>query len=108
MTTTLCLRPVVGEPLKTFKYVLPETRTTLAVAARHLIIAVGVDPDDGRTPAVWFDEASERARPVHVRLELVAPGGRVPVGGRQLGTVAGRGGEVDVFGTYLGPVSDEN
>jgi hypothetical protein len=101
---TLCLRPAPGEPVETVKYVLREPLTTLAVAARHLIAAIDIDPDDGRTPTVWFDEATHRARPVHVRLELVAHGDRAPVGARQLGTV----GDLDVYGTYLGPVSEEN
>jgi hypothetical protein len=57
---------------------------------------------------VWFDEATQRARPVHVRLELVAPGDRVPLGGRRVGTLTGPGGDLDVYGTYLGPVSEEN
>lgn len=108
MTATLCLRPVVGEPLGRFKYPLPEARTVLAVAARHVIVEFGLDPDDGATPAVWFEEAAERARPVHVRLELVPLGGRVPVGGRRLATISVPSGDLDVYGTYLGPVSEEN
>jgi hypothetical protein len=108
MTVTLCLRPVAGEPCETVKYLLPGPRTVVAVAARHLVVQVGLDPDNGVTPAVWIDSAVERARPVDVRLELVAAGDRVPVGGRLLGSVAGPAGELAVYGTYLGPVSDEN
>lgn len=105
---TLCLRPAAGEPIETVKHALREPRTMLAVAARHLVVRIGLDPDDGTTPAVWFDEATQRARPVHVRVELVAPGSRVPVGGRSLGTVVAPNGPLDVYGTYLGPVSEEN
>lgn len=102
---TLCLRPVFGEPLASSKYVLREPRTVLAVAARHLIVDISLDPDDGTTPTVWLDEAIERARPVHVRLELVAAGDRVPITGRRLGRVSNG---LDLYGTYLGPVSEEN
>jgi hypothetical protein len=108
MTTTLCLRPVAGEPCETVKYLLREPRTVVAVAARHVVVQVGLDPDDGATAAVWIDSAVERARPVDVRLELTTSGDRPPVGGRLLGSVAGSSGELAVYGTYLGPVSDEN
>lgn len=108
MTVTLCLRPQAGEPRTTVKCLLTERRTALVVAARHLVMEVGLDPDDGATPAVWIEAATERARPVDVRFELVRPGERAPVGARLLGSVSDSSGEVAVYGTYLGPVSEEN
>jgi hypothetical protein len=107
MTLTLCLRPTAGEPRATVKFVLTQRRTAVAVAARHLVVEVGLD-DDGTTPAVWIEMATERARPVDVRFELVPRGERVPVGARLVGSVSGPAGEVDVYGSYLGPVSEEN
>jgi hypothetical protein len=104
MPLTLCLPPSAGEPREVVKCVLNEQRTVLAVPARHLIDRIGIDPEDGSSVAVWIDGASERARPVHVRFELVSVDTPAPFSGQLLGRV----GDHDVYGAYLGPVSEEN
>jgi hypothetical protein len=107
MAVTLCLAPSPGEPREIVRYSLKERQTVIAVPARHVVERVG-NPDDGDVPAVWLDVATERARPVHVRFELRTPGTGGPARGRLLGRVRWQGGDADVYGMYLGPVSEEN
>jgi hypothetical protein len=107
MAVTLCLAPLPGEPREVVRHPLEERQTVIAVPARHLVERVG-NPDDGDVPAVWLDVATERARPVHVRFELRTAGASGPARGRLLGRVRWQGSAADVYGTYLGPVSEEN
>jgi hypothetical protein len=107
MGVTLCLAPLAGEPREVVRYQLAERQTVVVAPARHLVDRVG-DPDEGGTPSVWLDVATERARPVHVRFDVVVPGTEGPARGRLLGRVRWQGDDADVYGTYLGPVSEEN
>jgi hypothetical protein len=107
MAVTLCLPPSAGEARKIVSYALAERQTVIAVPARHLVDRVG-NPDEDAVPAVWLDIATERARPVHVRFDVVDPGATGPARSRLLGRVRWQGGAADVYGTYLGPVSEEN
>jgi hypothetical protein len=43
-----------------------------------------------------------------VRFDVVDPGATGPARSRLLGRVRWQGGAADVYGTYLGPVSEEN
>jgi hypothetical protein len=108
MAVTLCLPPSSGEPREIVKYLLSERKTVIAVPARHLVDRVAADADAGGIPAVWLDIATERARPVHVRFELLALGSDAPARSHLLGRVQWQGEEYDVYGAYLGPVSEEN
>ena len=108
MAMTLCLAPSAGEPREIVRYLLAERQTVIAVPARHLVDRVGNTDDDDDFPAVWLDVTTERARPVHVRIDLLVPGTSGPARGRLLGRVRWQGSDADVYGTYLGPVSDEN
>jgi len=107
MAVTLCLAPSADEPREIVSYLLAEHQTVVAVPARHLVDRVG-NLDEGSAPAVWLDVATSRARPVHVRFDLLVPGASGPARGRFLGRVRWQGDDADVYGTYLGPVSAEN
>jgi hypothetical protein len=106
MVVSLCLPPSPGEPREIVVCRLKDRQTVVAVPARHLVARVG-NPDDDAVPAVWLEVATERARPVDVRFELVS-GSPGPARGRLLGRVRWHGRDADVYGTYLGPVSAEN
>jgi hypothetical protein len=105
MPVTLCLMLSVGEPRESVKYPLTEREIVVALPARHTIDRVEPDAD---LLCVWIDVPTEPARPVDVRFQVLAPGCDPPSRSRFLGRGVWRGEQADVYGTYLGVVSDEN
>jgi hypothetical protein len=101
------MTPLPGEPLRREKYDLVGLEMVLEIAARHSVELVETDAETGR-PAVWIDEATNRARPVHVRLTLTAPDAGPPSRSHWLATVDHDGVPMNLYGSYLGVVSDEN
>jgi len=82
--------------------------TFLELTARHRVTKVQTDHEKG-TVVVWVDITDpELSRPVHVRVDLVEPGTRQGERSVVLGEVEHDGGRVEVVGTYLGVVSEEN
>jgi hypothetical protein len=104
---SLCIQPAANEPRQLSRYELTDPYTVLEVPARHLVNRIEHDPATGEL-ALWLDEATERARPVHVRIDIVHEGEEVPPRSHHLGTFVLASDKVDVFGGYLGVVSDEN
>ena len=107
MNVSLCIQPTANEPRQLIRYELTEPYTVLEVPARHLVNRIEHDPATGKL-ALWLETAAERARPVHVRIDIVPKGEEVPSRSHHLGTVVLAGDKVDVYGSYLGIVSGEN
>ena len=107
MNVSLCIQPAANEPRQLIRYELTEPYTVLEVPARHLVDRIEHDSATGNL-ALWLDAAAERARPVHVRVDIVPEGREVPPRSHHLGTVALAGDRVDLYGSYLGVVSAEN
>jgi hypothetical protein len=101
------MRPLPGEPLTRVRYDLVGPEMVLEVPARHSVELVETDADTGR-PVVWIDEATERARPVHVRLKLIASDADAPNRSHLLAELHQDGAPMHLYGSYLGVVSDEN
>lgn len=98
---------MANEPRQLIRYELTEPYTVLEVPARHLVDRIEHDAGNGDL-ALWLDAAAERARPVHVRVDFVPEGEGIPPRSHHLGSVVLSGDWVDVYGSYLGVVSDEN
>ena len=107
MNVSLCIQPAAGEPRDLIRYELTTPYTVLEVPARHLVDRIEHDRASGGL-ALWLDAAAERARPVHVRVDIVPEGGEAPPRSHHLGSVVLSGDQVDVYGSYLGVVSAEN
>jgi hypothetical protein len=108
MPVTLCLPPRSGESLERLTFVLSEHETVCAVPARHVVRGVEADPQDPSALVVLVDAALGAARPVDVRFEVREVGDRPGVRSRSVGRAVWQNDEVEVYGTYLGVVSDEN
>ena len=107
MSVSLCMQPTSNEPRELVRYELAEPFTVLEVPARHLVDRVEHDPETGGL-ALWLEVASQRARPVHVRVDFVPEGGGTPPLGQHLASIVAAGRRVDLFGSYLGVASSEN
>jgi hypothetical protein len=107
MNVSLCMPPASGEPRELVRFDLAGPFTVLEVPARHLVDRVEHDPQTGAL-ALWLEVASERARPVHVRVDFVEEGGRTPPLSHHLASVESAGRRIELFGSYLGVVSNEN
>ena len=107
MNVTLCIQPMANEPRELIRYALTEPYTVLEVPARHVVDRIEHDSETGGL-ALWLDAAAGRARPVHVRVDIVPEGQEVPPRSRHLGSAVLSGDRVDLYGSYLGVVSAEN
>jgi DNA-binding PadR family transcriptional regulator len=107
MSVSLCLPPALGEPRTLVRYELPDHDNLLEVPARNVLERIETDENENVT-AIWLDVATERARPVHVRVALVPVGDTGSPRDRHLGEVFRDGTRWELRGTYLGVVSDEN
>lgn len=109
MAVTLCVPPRSGELCAPIRFLLRKDSTVMELTARHRI--TGVEWDTGQQAVAMVVEITdpETARPVDVRIDVVAPNTEFSdVRTRKIGTIV-RGGEpFDVVGTYLGVVADEN
>lgn len=108
MAVTLCVPPRNGELCAPVRITLTEQSTFMELTARHRIVGVESDPESDAVVLQVEITDPETARPVHVRFELVEPGSPLAARSVLVGTVDHGGQKVDVIGTYLGVVSEEN
>jgi hypothetical protein len=109
MAVTLCIPPRVGELCAPVRFLLRTDSVVMELTARHRI--TGVEWDSAERAVVMTVEITdpETARPVDVRIDVVARG--TPCAEprtQQIGTILRDGEDYDVMGTYLGVVADEN
>jgi hypothetical protein len=109
LPVTLCVPPRAGELCAPVRFLLRHDSIVMELTSRHRIMSVDWDAGEQAVALTVEITDPETARPVDVRFDVIAPGGAYPGGrARKLGRVL-RGGEpVDVFGSYLGVVADEN
>lgn len=109
MPITLCVPPRAGELCAPIRFLLRHDTTVMELTARHRITAVDWDADEHAVAVTVEITDPETARPIDVRFDVVAPDALPPDGRtRKLGRIVRSGEPVDVFGTYLGVVADEN
>jgi hypothetical protein len=109
MAVTLCIPPRAGELCAPVRFLLRADSVVMELTARHRI--TGVEWDSGELAVAMTVEITdpETARPVDVRIDVVAAGAPRPdPRTQQIGTIVRDGRVYDVVGTYLGVVADEN
>jgi len=107
MSITFCVPPRPGELCLPLLFRLPDDHSTQQLTARHRVTGVQTAADGTVLVAIEITDPAT-ARPVDVRFDVVPQGERVPGRALLVGTVDRAGAKFDVYGTYLGPVADEN
>jgi hypothetical protein len=107
MAVTFCLPPRPGELCASLTFELPGDHTTQQLTARHRVTGVCLSLEGKVLIAIDITDPAT-ARPVDVRFDVVPHGSAVAAQSRLAGSVDRDGQRLDVYGTYLGPVADEN
>ena len=109
MAVTLCIPPRTGELCAPVRFLLRRDSLVMELTARHRITGVEWDDTEGAVAMVVEITDPETARPVDVRIDIIAAGAhRSDPRTRRIGTIVRDGQNYDVVGTYLGVVADEN
>ena len=109
MAVTLCIPPRAGELCAPVRFLLRTDSVVMELTARHRITGVEWDDTEGAVAMAVEITDPETARPIDVRIDVVAAGASHPDPRTQkIGTIARDGQNYDVVGTYLGVVADEN
>jgi hypothetical protein len=109
MAITLCVPPRTGELCAPIRFLLRRDSTVLELTSRHRITTVDWDPTERAVAVVVEITDPATSRPVDVRFDIVGSGHEMDSARSQyLGSVSRGAEDVDVFGTYLGVVADEN
>lgn len=109
MAVTLCIPPQAGELCTTIRFLLRQDSVVMELTARHRITDVEWDADaDAVAMHVEITDPAT-ARPIDVRIDVVDTdvvdaGPRT----RSIGTIKRDNRDLQVLGTYLGVVADEN
>jgi len=86
MAVTLCVPPRAGELCAPIRFLLRGDSTVVELTSRHRVTEIGWDETE----------------------HAVAEGAQATPRSRHLGSLTRDGETVDVYGTYLGVVADEN
>jgi hypothetical protein len=115
VAVTLCIPPRAGELCAPIRFLLRQDSTVIELTSRHRVTEVGWDAAERAVAIVVEITDPATSRPVDVRFDIVAVGYEVAVGSdaitarsRRIGEVDRNGTRVEVYGTYLGVVADEN
>ena len=109
MAVTLCVPPRPGELCAPVRFLVRQDSVVMELTARHRITSVEWDERERAVAMVVEITDPQSARPVDVRIDVVAAGAaHVDARTRMIGTIARDGRQYDVVGTYLGVVADEN
>ena len=109
MAVTLCVPPRAGELCAPIRFLLRDASTVTELTSRHRVTEVDWDAGEHAVAVVVEITDPQTSRPVDVRFDVVSSGaGTAPPRSRFLGSLSHDGETVDVYGTYLGVVADEN
>jgi hypothetical protein len=109
MAVTLCIPPRSGELCAPVRFLVRTDSLVMELTARHLITSVEWDAAEQAVAMVVEITDPETARPVDVRIDVVAAETvRQELRTQTIGTIMRDGQRYDVLGTYLGVVADEN
>jgi hypothetical protein len=108
-SVTLCVPPRAGELCVPVRFLVRQDTVVMELTARHRITSVEWDEHERAVAMVVEITDPQTARPVDVRIDVVAAGA-APAGPRTkvIGGIARDGRQYDILGTYLGVVADEN
>jgi hypothetical protein len=109
VAVTLCIPPRAGELCAPVRFLLRADSVVMELTARHRITGVEWDGTERAVAMSVEITDPETARPVDVRIDVVAMSANCPDPRTQkIGTIVRDGQNYDVVGTYLGVVADEN
>jgi hypothetical protein len=109
MAVTLCIPPRAGELCAPVRFLLRNDSVVMELTARHRITGVDWDDTEGAVAMVVEITDPETARPVDVRIDVVAVcSSTADPRSQKIGTIVRDGKNYDIVGTYLGVVADEN
>ncbi|GAA2404885.1 hypothetical protein GCM10010191_10780 [Actinomadura vinacea] len=103
---SLCVPPRAGELCAPVRLRLPGDHSTQQLTSRHRV--TGVEIGDGGVIVHVEITDPQTSRPIDVRFDVVPPGPPPTARSVLLGTVKRDGEPLEVYGTYLGVVADEN
>jgi hypothetical protein len=109
VAVTLCVPPRPGELCAPVRFLVRRDSLVMELTARHRITSVEWDEAERAVAMVVEITDPQTARPVDVRIDVVAAG-KAAIGERTkvIGGIVRDGREFDVLGTYLGVIADEN
>ncbi|AGL39255.1 hypothetical protein [Mycobacterium avium] len=109
MAVSLCVPPHAGELCAAVRFLVRRDSVVIELTARHRITGVEWDPDKRAVAMVVEITDPQTARPVDVRIDVLAKGApRADSRCTLIGEIDRDGTRFDVVGTYLGVVADEN
>ena len=109
MAVTLCVPPRPGELCAPVRFLVRQDSVVMELTARHRITGVEWDERERAVAMVVEITDPQTARPVDVRIDIVAAGvAPADTRAKTIGTIVRDGRQYDVLGTYLGVVADEN
>jgi hypothetical protein len=110
VAVTLCVPPRPGELCAPVRFLVRQDSVVMELTARHRITGVEWDESERAVAMVVEITDPQTARPVDVRIDILAAGeaGAAGARGTRIGTIERDGCRYDVVGTYLGVVADEN
>jgi hypothetical protein len=109
MAVTLCVPPRPGELCAPVRFLVRQDSIVMELTARHRITGVEWDERERAVAMVVEITDPQSARPVDVRIDVIAAGAaHVDARTRTIGSIERDGRQYDVVGTYLGVVADEN
>ena len=113
MAVTLCVPPRAGELCAPERFLVRGDSVVMELTARHRITSVEWDEREHAVAMVVEITDPQTARPVDVRIDVIATGGEpraahAEARTRVIGSIVRDGRRYDVLGTYLGVVADEN
>ena len=108
-SVTLCVPPRAGELCAPVRFLVRQDTVVMELTARHRITSVEWDDHERAVAMVVEITDPQTARPVDVRIDVVAAGaGAAESRTTMIGGIVRDGRQYDVLGTYLGVVADEN
>jgi hypothetical protein len=108
MAITLCVPPRAGELCAPIRFLLRQESTVIELTSRHRVTAVEWDAAERAVAVVVEITDPATSRPVDIRVDVVVVGSAVSARSTRIGEVDRDGTRVEVYGTYLGVVADEN
>ena len=107
MAVTLCVPPRAGELCAPMRFLLRGDSTVVELTSRHRITEIDWDAGEHAVAVVVEITDPQTSRPVDVRFDVVAAGGRGAAPKPTPRQPVRDGTTVEVYGTYLGVVADE-
>lgn len=111
MAVSLCVPPRPGELCAPVRFLVRRDSVVMELTARHRITSVEWDEDEHAVAMVVEITDPQTARPVDVRIDVVAEAAATGHGAAPattIGIITRGGRRYEVRGTYLGVVADEN